>query len=437
MPSSCPHALPTPSRPPHTPSQDELLQGSGLRPEALHMAPEQVEQSLKVKLGQIQEDTTDHNFNYSSLSREAVLASRLSAASKQLLTAPTLPLFIRAALDHVAQHTAELQQLRAPAGAKNQEPEEGGKAPSPQRRGGRGGAGAGGGVSRRGGSTAPGGGGGSGTDAGDEDGGSSTQDGSSSSRGSTEMGGGWTGRGGVGGAGGRGGRGHATAAAAAQAAAEAAAALEAEQWRLPPPKQARTVTLRRQDVMVTEEWMTNFVQQMEAIERSTPDGPPDGSPPLPPLPPGDMDAGAYVRSRLERLWSVLGMPPQMRLDMVLHFTARERALTFATSLELWETAATAVLAREAHVEALVAVQREMEAGAAERLSLEAVSGLCCRLLAQTRWVEVLSRRLAVEAGWELTRGGQPYPGPEVITAGHLRVFLEQLRAATQVSGLRP
>ena len=38
-------------------TQDELLHSSGLGPETLGLNPEQVEQSLKVKLGQIQEDT--------------------------------------------------------------------------------------------------------------------------------------------------------------------------------------------------------------------------------------------------------------------------------------------------------------------------------------------------------------------------------------------
>lgn len=80
-----------------------------------------------------------------------------------------------------------------------------------------------------------------------------------------------------------------------------------------------------------------------------PHSPPDGIQPLPPLGAGDMDAGAYVRSRLERLWGVLGMPPHTRLDMVLFFTSRDRALTFAGSLELWEAAAAAVLSRESQV----------------------------------------------------------------------------------------
>ncbi len=71
--------------------------------------------------------------------------------------------------------------------------------------------------------------------------------------------------------------------------------------------------------------------------------------PLPPLPAGDMDAGGWVRGRLERVWGVLQMPPPMRLDMVLHFTRADRAMTFAHSLGLWEDAAAAVLAREAQV----------------------------------------------------------------------------------------
>lgn len=61
---------------------------------------------------------TANDFNYSSLSREAVLASRLGAASKQLLTATSLPQFIRAALEHVTQHSSELQQLAEPDRAK-------------------------------------------------------------------------------------------------------------------------------------------------------------------------------------------------------------------------------------------------------------------------------------------------------------------------------
>lgn len=101
--------------------------------------------------------------------------------------------------------------------------------------------------------------------------------------------------------------------------------------------------------------------------------------PLPPLPAGGgreqqqdpVGGGAsgggggggvvgYVRARLERVWAVLEMPPAMRLDMVLHFTRRERALQFQASLEVWEEAAATVAAREAQVRA--AVQRLQSSG---------------------------------------------------------------------------
>eukprot|EP00198_Chlamydomonas_reinhardtii_P014115 XP_001703452.1 hypothetical protein CHLREDRAFT_168966 [Chlamydomonas reinhardtii] len=307
-------------------AQDELLHSSGLGPETLGLNPEQVEQSLKVKLGQIQEDTTANDFNYSSLSREAVLASRLGAASKQLLTATSLPQFIRAALEHVTQHSSELQQLAEPDRAKAEH--------------------------------------------------------------------------GMG----------------------------------------RTITImRRPDAMITEDWMEEFRDQLLEIESSpvAPHSPPDGIQPLPPLGAGDMDAGAYVRSRLERLWGVLGMPPHTRLDMVLFFTSRDRALTFAGSLELWEAAAAAVLSRESQVEALVSVQHEIESNNADRLSLGALSALCVRVLQQTRWVAALSERLRQDNGWELTFNGQPYPGPDAISSTHLVAFMEMLRQATEVTGLRP
>ncbi len=58
--------------------------------------------------------SADPNFSYSSLSREAVLASRLGPASKALLTATALPAFISAAVAHVSQHAAEFEQLRGP-----------------------------------------------------------------------------------------------------------------------------------------------------------------------------------------------------------------------------------------------------------------------------------------------------------------------------------
>ncbi len=47
-----------------------------------------------------------------------MLATHLGAAPKQLLTATSLPQFIRAALEHVTEHTTELQQLADPDKAK-------------------------------------------------------------------------------------------------------------------------------------------------------------------------------------------------------------------------------------------------------------------------------------------------------------------------------
>ncbi|KAG2450136.1 hypothetical protein HYH02_000239 [Chlamydomonas schloesseri] len=440
--------------------QDELLYGSGLGPEALGLNPDQVEQSLKIKLGQIQEVTTANDFNYSSLSRESVLASRLGTASKQLLTATSLPQFIRAALEHVTQHSTEMQQLVEPYKAKAEH-----EKTHQRRRLGKAApvglgfcAGEGSTPGAAGGAAAASASGGDGEGDGDttrrssssevwpEDGWSapghhaSLHTGSDSPLRASEAGAGGT----------EGGEGSGAGTGAG------------ERWRPPPPakvggsgssvptqsgttaggerKVGRSITtMRRPDAMITEEWMEEFQDQLLEIEDSpvAPHSPPDGIQPLPPLAAGDMDAGAYVRARLERLWGVLGMPPHTRLDMVLFFTSRDRALTFAGSLELWEAAAAAVLSREAQVEALVSVQHEIEANNADRLSLGALSALCVRVLQQTRWVAALSERLRQDCGWELTFKGQPYPGPDAISSTHLVAFMEMLRQATEVAGLRP
>lgn len=89
------------------------------------------------------------------------------------------------------------------------------------------------------------------------------------------------------------------------------------------------------------------------------------------------------------------------------------------------------------VEALVSVQHEIESNNADRLSLGALSALCVRVLQQTRWVAALSERLRQDNGWELTFNGQPYPGPDAISSTHLVAFMEMLRQATEVTGLRP
>ncbi|KAG2442732.1 hypothetical protein HXX76_002814 [Chlamydomonas incerta] len=439
-------------------AQDELLYSSGLGPETLGLNPEQVEQSLKIKLGQIQEVTTANDFNYSSLSREAVLASRLGAASKQLLTATSLPQFIRAALEHVTQHTSELQQLAEPDRAKAEH----GK-PHRRRLGKAAPVGLGTGNAD---GSSPGAVASAAAADGDSDGDDPSTRRSSGSELWPEYGSvrqraaefGWAApehrasmalgtdsphrasEAGVPGAGG----------------AEGGEGGAGERWRPPAPakapagspapaapgerKMGRTITImRKPDAMITEEWMEEFRDHLLEIEGGpvAPHCPPDGIQPLPPLGAGDMDAGAYVRSRLERLWGVLGMPPHTRLDMVLFFTSRDRALTFAGSLELWEAAAAAVLSREAQVEALVAVQHEIESDNADRLSLGALSALCVRVLQQTRWVAALSERLRQDNGWELTFNGQPYPGPDAISSTHLVAFMEMLRQATEVTGLRP
>ncbi|KXZ56540.1 hypothetical protein GPECTOR_1g485 [Gonium pectorale] len=370
-------------------AQDALLADSGLGPGALGLPSEQVEQALKVKLGQIQEDSTDTSYNYSSLSREAVLASRLGAASKALLTAATLPAFIKAALEHVAQHSGELGSLRAARGAAG--PEATASETRFRRRTGVADVAARAMAAR-----------------GDKDDGSGQQD--------------------------------KDAAKVEQPAARwrpPGMALLAGQQQPGSGAAAPPPTVRRPDAEITDEWLAAFREEMEGIEHSTPDAPPEGLVPLPPLPPGDMDAGAYVRCRLERLWGVLEMPPALRLDMVLYFTARERALSFGSSLALWEQAAAAVLSREAQVEALVALQREVDAGGAPRLSLGGVAALCGRVLQLTRWVAVLAGRLRADSGWTLTRGSAPYPGEGAIGPDHLLAFMEQLRSATEGTGMRP
>ncbi|KAG2483445.1 hypothetical protein HYH03_017699 [Edaphochlamys debaryana] len=386
-------------------AQDALLRDSGLGPEALALPPDEMEQRLMVKLGQIQETTTASDFNYSALSRDAVLASCLSAASKQLLTAASLPDFIRAALDHVGQHVGELATL------------------SVERRTER----AGKGQRRRLGRALPGGMGtgrpsGAGDTSDDDDGTSARPTASGEARPSSTGG------------------------------SRPMSGASSVHWRPPPPTMPNASTPPPQlsrpstppraepEARVTEEWLEAFRADLFALDAADPDSPPAGILALPPLPSDDttgaMDAGAFVRSRLERLWAVLGMPPHMRLDMVLYFTARSRALTFGASLELWEAAAAAVLAREAQVEALVAVQAEVESGQAERLSLGQLGALCLRVAAQTRWVAALAQRIALDSGWQLTMQGQPYPGADTIGPPHLLAFMEMVRQATEDTGLR-
>ncbi|GLI69155.1 hypothetical protein VaNZ11_013723 [Volvox africanus] len=474
-------------------AQDDLLRSNGLNTDALGLPGELVEQSLKVKLGQIKEDTTVNNFNYSSLSREAVLASQLGPASKQLLTATTLPQFIRAALDHVQQHSGELAQLRSA----QQQPEEG-RRRSIHRR------------ARTKTSTAisipplgpalPGGGriDGDGdsartlfsepanTTTGDGDGplgpdSSGTIDGSHESgiwpsytsikQRAPSAGGQLVGASGGAAAGPSrqdsiGGQSQTQSQGRTTEDAEAAhlehlrrhaspdSAAREPRWSPPAPLlagnarahtapqptqtyQAASQPVRRMGTFIDEEWMNTFRTQLLAVEEATPGGPPDGLLPLPPLPPTSMDAGTYVRCRLERLWTLLDMPPPQQLDLVLAFTGRDRAMQFARTLELWEQAAAAVLGREAQVEALVAAQREIERGRADMLSLNSVQTLCNRVLRQTRWVEELSDRLRTTCGWALSFRGKPYPGTDAITSTHLLAFMEQLRQVTQITGLRP
>ncbi|GIL99732.1 hypothetical protein Vretimale_4869 [Volvox reticuliferus] len=476
-------------------AQDDLLRSNGLNTDALGLPAEHVEQSLKVKLGQIKEDTTVNNFNYSSLSREAVLASQLGLASKQLLTATTLPQFIRAALDHVQQHSGELAQLKST----QQQPEEGmdRRRRSVHRR------------ARTKNSTAtsipplgqplPGGridGDGdsartlcsepTNTTTGDGDGtsgpdGNGTLDGSHESgvwpsyasikQRTPSAGGQLTGassgadmgpsrQDSIGGQSQTQSQGHATEDAEAahlehlRRHASPDSAAREPRWSPPVPMlagnarahtapqpmqtyQAASQPARRVGTFIDEEWMNNFRTELLAVEESNPVGPPDGLLPLPPLPPTNMDAGTYVRCRLERLWSLLGIPPPQQLDFVLAFTGRDKALQFARNLELWEQAAVAVLGRETQVEALVAAQREIERSRADMLSLSTVQALCIRVLRQTRWVEELSDRLRTASGWALSFHGKPYPGTEAITSTHLLAFMEQLRQVTQITGLRP
>lgn len=54
---------------------------------------------------------------------------------------------------------------------------------------------------------------------------------------------------------------------------------------------------------------------------------------LPALPEAP-NASLYLMARLERVWDMLAMPLTSRLDMVLHFTQRERALTFEKAMDV-------------------------------------------------------------------------------------------------------
>ncbi|EFJ51901.1 hypothetical protein VOLCADRAFT_116088, partial [Volvox carteri f. nagariensis] len=489
-------------------AQDDLLRTNGLSTEALGVASEVVEQSLKIKLGQIKEDTTVNNFNYSALSREAVLATQLGPASVQLLTATTLPQFIRAALDHVRQHSGELSQLKSSL----QQPEDGRRRSTHRRArakstvaslnlpaGALAGPGIGGGGRMDGGDSArtltsePTNTTASATTANGDD--ATTDPDGAEPEGSAGSGI-WpsyvsvkhraTSAGGqlsaaadptAASAGGPAGSSASASASVSGAAAtrvtedaEAAhlehlrrhaspdSAAREPRWSPPAPVLAgnlrgRTAApplgsggpgggggggpSRRAGTFIDEEWMSKFRSELLAVESNTPDQPPEGLLPLPPLPPINMDAGTYVRCRLERLWSLLDVPPPQQLDIVLTFTGRDRALQFARNLEMWEQAAVAVLGREAQVEALVAAQREIEAGRADMLSLATVSTACIRVLQQTRWVEELSGRLRAGCGWALSYHGKPYPGSDAITSTHLLAFMEQLRQVTQITGLRP
>eukprot|EP00898_Chlorokybus_atmophyticus_P000632 jgi/Chlat1/156/Chrsp1S03101 len=84
---------------------------------------------------------------------------------------------------------------------------------------------------------------------------------------------------------------------------------------------------------------------------------------LPALPPSATEAEALQR-RLERVWAVFRTPVMERMDMVLKYTAKDRADALETALEAWERAAEAFLQRE-HVlelrrEHLMRVQRREE-----------------------------------------------------------------------------
>ncbi|GFH16770.1 uncharacterized protein HaLaN_13261 [Haematococcus lacustris] len=129
-------------------------------------------------------------------------------------------------------------------------------------------------------------------------------------------------------------------------------------------------------------------------------------------------------ARLERVWNLLLMPLTARLDMVLAYTARERANQFETALEAWERAAVAVVAREELLAGLTALQLGVEDGSIAHVSVTAVERQCVALAQVTAYVQRCREALV---GSELTYEGLPYPGEAVVTQAHMLAFMEWLR----------
>jgi hypothetical protein len=163
-----------------------------------------------------------------------------------------------------------------------------------------------------------------------------------------------------------------------------------------------------------------------------------------------------LQARLERVWGVLGTPPEQQLGMVLQHTARSCVNSFEAVLAAWETAAAAVLQREALLEQVLQVKAALQQwrrGIAhdqqqqqpdpEDEQQTSVTALCCTsssrlsvpwvqqvlwaFLAATHQVSAAALHLAAVTDHpQLLVDGQVYPPPgAVVSAQQLQPILEE------------
>ncbi len=82
------------------------------------------------------------------------------------------------------------------------------------------------------------------------------------------------------------------------------------------------------------------------------------------------------------------------------------------------------------------IMQRVEAGDAARLSLSTVEAVSLSVMRLTCWVASLAADIEQACGWQLTHQGALYPGPAAISSDHLLMFMEQVRQATETTGMR-
>ncbi|GMH33325.1 hypothetical protein BSKO_01159 [Bryopsis sp. KO-2023] len=127
-------------------------------------------------------------------------------------------------------------------------------------------------------------------------------------------------------------------------------------------------------------------------------------------------------ARLERLWFILQMPMDEKIEVVIKYTSETNADGFEDALDIWEMAAAAVLHRESTLGELVAVRRSLSKDSKAEINISRLEEVARQFLHASERVHEMKRKLE-EIGDKLKVGGELYPGPGEIQSEHVEQFI--------------